>query len=100
VTDHPLFFISLFETVVEKQLTIRSKIINKIQVIRPEIYTAERCVKWHGKTGGSTPCQGCVEIWCYCQRAGEGIIKTSNGDCCPEYVNCVVRLVIWVGGLA
>jgi hypothetical protein len=85
---------------VKRELTIRSKIINKIQIICPEIHTAERCSGWHSKPCRSTTCQGSVQVRCYGQSAGESIVETGHGDRGPDYVDCVVGLLGGVGGLA
>ena len=83
-----------------RELTIRSKIIDEIQVIRPEIDTSEWCSCWHSKACRSTACEGCIEVWCHGQSAGESVVKARNGDGGPDYVYCVVGLLCGVGGLA
>jgi hypothetical protein len=89
-----------FRLPLEKELTIRSKIINTIQIIGPEIHTAERCSGWHSKSCRSTTCQGSVQVRCYSQSARESIVETGYSDRSPYYVYCVVGLLGWVGGLA
>lgn len=83
-----------------RELTIRSKIIDEIQVIRPEIDTSEWCSCWHSKARRSTACEGCIEVWCHSQSAGESVVKARNGDGGPDYVYRVIRLLGWVCGLA
>jgi hypothetical protein len=82
------------------RLTIRRKIVNKVQIISPEIYTSERCPRRHSKACGSAACQGSVQIRGYGQGAGEGVVEAGHGNGGPYYVYCVVRLGGWVGGLA
>jgi hypothetical protein len=81
-------------------LTIRRKIINKVQIVSPEIHTTEGCPSWHSKAGGSAACQRSIQIWGYGQGAGESIVQARHGNGGPDYVYCVVRLGGWIGGLA
>jgi hypothetical protein len=83
-----------------RKFTIRCKIVDKIQIVRPEIGTSEWCSGWHSKACRSTASQGCIEVWCHGQGAGESVVEARNGDGGPDYVYCVIRLFGWVGGLA
>ena len=99
---HQLPHVSIYSVTSDsiKVLTIRSEVIDEIQIICPEIHAAEWRSWRDGKARGPTTCQGGIEVRGHGQGAGEGIIQTSHGDCSPYYVNGIARLVRGVCGLA
>lgn len=80
--------------------TVRSKVIDEIQIVGSEIGATERSAIWNGETCWPAASQGSVEVWCYGQGAREGIVETGDGNCAPYDIDCVVGLVIWLCCLA
>lgn len=80
-------------------LTMVRIIINKIQVIGPEIYTPKRRIVRNSKSSWPTTSERSIQIWCNRQHTAVSIITSSCG-CCPENIGGVERVVLWVGGLA
>ena len=66
-----LICMSRFE---KEHLTVRSEIIDEIQIVGSEINASKWCSRRDCEAGGSTSCQGSIEIWCNGQGAGEGIV--------------------------
>lgn len=92
------------DSVETSPLTVWSIIIDKIQIVRPEIYTPKRCSSRHSKSRCSRSCKGGIEIRSHSKSTCISIINTGvrvrNCHFCPDYVDCVVALVLRVSSLA
>lgn len=55
-------------------LTVRSKVVYEVQVIRPEIHASEGRSRRHGEPGRASTGQGGIEIGSDCEGAGEGVV--------------------------
>lgn len=83
----------------EDILTIRGIIVDQIQIVRPKICASKRCSRWNRESSWSTSSKRCIEIWCNSQSWCVGIISRP-GNCSPDNINRVRRLVHGICGLA
>ena len=75
--------------------TVRSIIIDEVQVVSSEVHTAKRRVSWDSKASWAAPGQRRVQVWCHSQGAGVDIVTlTSNGS--PDNVDGIESIVLWV----
>lgn len=80
-------------------LTVRSVIVDEVQVVCSEVYASKGSTSRHGEPSSATSGQKGVEIRRYGQRAGVSIISCScyRG---PNDVDRIVRLIFRTGSLA
>jgi hypothetical protein len=75
--------------------TIRSIIIDKVQVVRSEVHTAKERVSRDSKPSWAAPGQRRIQVWCHSQGAGVSIIASaSNGG--PNDVDGIEGIVLRV----
>src|ERR1700709_2121695 len=81
-------------------LTVGSKIVYEIQIVRSEV-NASKGGSWRdGKTSWPAASQRGIEVRGHGQSACESVVQAGDGDCGPDYIHGVPGLVGWVRGLA
>jgi hypothetical protein len=75
--------------------TVRSIIVDKVEVVGSKVYTTKGRINRDGKSGGAAASQRGVQVWCYSQGAGVSIVTlTSNG--CPDNVDGIESAISWM----
>lgn len=97
---HVSFCIEIYGMGYFQFLTVRSEIIYEIQIVRSEVHASKGGSWRDGKASGPAASQRGIEVRGHGQRTGEGIVQAGDGDCGPDYIDGISRLVGWVGGLA
>jgi hypothetical protein len=75
--------------------TIRSIIVDKVEVVGSKVYATKGRISRDGKSGRAAASQRGVQVWCYSQGASVSIVTlTSNG--CPDNVGGIESVIFWV----
>lgn len=79
--------------------SVRQVVIDEVQVVRPEIDIAERCICWHSEASRTRASQARVQRGCNRQGRSVGVVvrasRCGSGCIVPDDVHLVRRLVVW-----
>jgi hypothetical protein len=78
--------------------SVRQVVVDEVQVVRPEIDVAERCIRWNSESSRTRTSQAGVQRGCNRQSRSVGVVVSAScrGSGCivPDDVHLVCRLVV------